>query len=303
MNPNEQLQQYKATRYLRNAKDEALVKRLEDIGLNLWSTDRDGNVISPRDQAHRATLLKLYIDTLHEQHLRNPANLDFNEADLRKKMSDGYNPPKLRNPVDFEPTCLAKFGKQKYILDAFNKGILRISPAQSYQDPSLNSAQKDDELRHHVQTPDEQIKFSLLGLDKQGHQVELKVKPLELFRYMEVPNFYVWCCGLGYDARLFKEFDADAALIVKDINAFKQRFMDAVYTKLPSAVFASSEIGYYDPYTTHRSQLTPIFSKHLRYLYQNEYRFAWKPADSTDLKPFFVELGPLHDIATILELA
>lgn len=303
MNPEEQLQQYKATRYLRNAKDEALVKRLEDIGLNLWSTDRDGNVISTRDQAHRATLLKLYIDTLHEQHLRNPADLEFNEADLRRKMSEKYSPPKLKNPVDFEPTCLAKFTEKKYALDALNKGLLRIAPAQSYQDPSLNPAQKDDELSHHVQTPNEQIKFKLLGLDKQGHQVELQAKPLELFRYMEVPNFYVWCCGLGYDARLFKEFGADAALIVKDINAFTKRFIDAVHAQLPSAVFASGDIRYYDPYTAHRSQLIPIFSKHLRYLYQKEYRFAWKPEDSSDLKPFFVELGPLHDIATVLELA
>lgn len=211
--------------------------------------------------------------------------------------------PILKNPIDFEPRCLAKFGQRKYILESFNKGILRIAPAQSYQDPSLNSAQKDDELRHHVQTPNEKIKFKLYGLDEHGGEIELQAKPLELFRYMEVPNFYVWCCGLGYDARLFTEFNADAALIVKDITAFRKRFTDAVRAQLPLAAFESREIEYYDPYNSHRSQLTPVFSKHIRYLYQNEYRFAWRPEDPSDLKPFFIELGPLHDIATVLELA
>lgn len=45
---------------------------------------------------------------------------------------------------------------------------------------------------------------------------------------MNVPNFYVWCCGLGYDARLFSDFEADAALVVKDKAAFEERFSRAM---------------------------------------------------------------------------
>lgn len=61
-------------------------------------------------------------------------------------------------------------------------------------------------------------------------------------------------------------------------------------------------LGYYDPYTT--PQIVPIFNKNFRYLYQNEYRFAWTvPEGERSLKEFFVELGPLHDIAEFLELA
>lgn len=61
---------------------------------------------------------------------------------------------------------------------------------------------------------------------------------------------------------------------------------------------------YYDPYTVRRDQLTPMYSKNLRYLYQNEYRFIWTvPSGATDLPPFFVELGPLTDIAEFYELA
>ena len=303
MDPEKHLEHYKATRYLRHATDEALTERLDDIATNLWSTGRDGDLTPIRDQTHRATLLGLYIDTLHEQKLRNPADLEFSEAELRARVSAGYVAPKLKRPVDFEPTCLAKFSKRRFIFDAFDKGIIRVAPAQSYQDSSLNPAQKDDELSHHVRTPNEQIVFKMYGLDEHGRAIELHPKPLELFRYMEVPNFYVWCCGLGYDARLFKEFNADAALIVKYIGAFTKRFSDAVRAQLPTAAFESGGIGYYDPYNTRHEQLIPGFSKHLRYRYQNEHRFVWKVENPAELTPFFVELGPLHDIATVLELA
>ncbi|HMM44087.1 MAG TPA: hypothetical protein PKE41_00460, partial [Candidatus Macondimonas sp.] len=46
-----------------------------------------------------------------------------------------------------------------------------------------------------------------------------------------------------------------------------------------------------------------FLSKNIRYLYQNEYRFAWTMPEDSMLAPFFVELGPLDDIAEIFELA
>jgi hypothetical protein len=55
-------------------------------------------------------------------------------------------------------------------------------------------------------------------------------------------------------------------------------------------------------YNIRRDQLVPIFSKNFRYLYQNEYRFAWIVTAEDALKPFLVELGPLNDIAEMLEL-
>ena len=61
-------------------------------------------------------------------------------------------------------------------------------------------------------------------------------------------------------------------------------------------------LSYYDPYTVRREQLVSI-SKHFRYLYQNECRFAWTVSDGEPLKPFFVELGALYEIAELLELA
>lgn len=162
----------------------------------------------------------------------------------------------------------------------------------------------DEELQHHVRTPNERIAMKLYGKHSpDGPEIEITPQWGDLFRYLQVPNFYVWCCGLGYDARLFKEFEADAALIIIDQKAFADRLSRAVSEQQPNGRFEHGGIGYYDPYTTQRSQMVPAFSKNFKYLYQNEYRYVWWMPEGEMLNPFFVELGSLEDIATIVELA
>jgi hypothetical protein len=118
-----------------------------------------------------------------------------------------------------------------------------------------------------------------------------------------VPDFYVWCCVLGYDARLFSDF-GDAVLVIRDKDAFRARLSAAVAREVPNASLTDGPLCYYDPYTDRREQLDPIFNKPFRFLYQNEYRFAWTVSGrATPLSHFFVELGSLDDVAEFLELA
>lgn len=296
-------QAYETTRYLRNADDDALKERLKVIASNLWSTDHNGNVIATRHPDHRRRLLVLYCDVLFEQNIRAPVDLQFDEGQLRAQSSVGFVPPKLKAPITFGSQCLAKFGKRAHIVSSLKEGRIRVAAASAYNDTSLNAAQMDEELRHHVRTSNHHIEMKIYGkyaLD--GPEVEIIPEWGELFLYQRVPDFYVWCCGLGYDARLFKEFEADAALIVTDQNAFADRFSSAVEKQKPKARFEHRRMGYYDPYTTQRNQLLPAFSKNIKYLYQNEYRFVWWIPESDVLEPFFVELGSIEDIATIVEL-
>jgi hypothetical protein len=103
---------------------------------------------------------------------------------------------------------------------------------------------------------------------------------------------------------MFSEFSADAALIIQDRDKFKERLKAAVSQQQPAALeMQSGPLKYYDPYTVERNELIPIFSKNLSYWYQNEFRFAWKAEESEKLAPFFVDVGSLADIATLLEIA
>lgn len=228
---------------------------------------------------------------------------EFNERELRETASASYTPPRLRTPFTGSPSCFAKFGKRAHMRDAFEKGTLCIAPAAAYNDPSLNAAQADNELEHSSVTPNEHLKCRLFGLNAAGEEVEIPAQQKELFRYMLVRNFYVWCCSAGYDTRLFHDFEADAMLVVHDKEAFRARLSAAVEKQLPAAKGIEVPLKYYDPYTTRREQLTPIFNKNIRYLCQNEYRFAWTMPEDSTLASFFVELGPLDDIAECLELA
>ncbi|PDQ22396.1 hypothetical protein CN311_03700 [Mesorhizobium sanjuanii] len=247
----------------------------------------------------------MYIETLFEQKLRHPtSDLRFDEGQLRASSSKGFLPPRLKSQITFGPQCLAKFGKWQHMISALKQGRIRVAPASAYNDPSLNAAQKDEELQHHVRTPNERIDMKLYGrYAPDGEEVEITPQWGELIRYMQVTNFFVWCCGLGYDSRLFGEFQAEAALIVLDQSDFVDRFARAVANQKPNVRFEHRGIGYYDPYTTRRDQLTPAFSKNLKYLYQNEYRFVWWMPEGETFDPFFVELGSIEDIATIVELA
>src|ERR1035437_72748 len=296
--------QYENSRYLREVHDDLLQRRFDDLTSNLWSTDPAGNVIQMRNPAVRGDLLRLIYHVMLEQmgRAKMPSRA-FDERALREASAARYKPPRLITPFAGSADCLTKFGKREHIANAFNKGILRIAPASSYNDPSLNPAQVDKELEHAAVTPNEHLMVKFYTRDADGKDVEMPVQLKALFRYMTVPDFYVWCCGLGYDARLFHEFQAEAALVISDKDAFRARLFAAVAKVLPKGNMADRALRYYDPYTVRREQLVPIFSKHFRYLYQNEYRFAWTVPEGEPLKPFFVELGPLHKIAEFLELA
>lgn len=229
--------------------------------------------------------------------------ISFDEEALRRAASVAYQPPKLMTPFVGSPSGFAKFGKRQHIRRTLEEGVLRVAPAISFNDPSLNNAQRDDELLHWAVTPNEALVMRLIGLDEHGNEVEVPVEKGELFRGMSVPDFYVWCCGFGYDARLFHEFQAEAVIVIRNMDEFRSRFSAAMQRVLPGSTMKYGPLSYYDPYITRREQLTPIFSKNFRYLHQNEYRFAWLPSNgqqTTD--PLFPALGPLSDIAEYYEV-
>jgi hypothetical protein len=297
--------EYERNRYLQNAPHEFLDERLKGISANLWSTDKDGNVTQPRRPDVRHSLLGLAHHIILEKLERGlPTPWIFDEKALRDAGVGSYVPPKLTSPFIGGVSGFARYGKRDHIKASFERGVFQIAAASSLLNPSLNPAQADHELEHAVVTPNDHLLMRLYGKDAAGNEVEIPHTPLQLFRYMQVPDFYVWCCGLSYDARMFHDFEAEALLMIRDKDAFTARFIAAVMAAKPALAPRHGPCVYYDPYKVRREQLTPMYSKNLRYLYQNEYRFIWTvPPGTTDLPTFLVELGPLADIAEFYELA
>jgi hypothetical protein len=135
-----------------------------------------------------------------------------------------------------------------------------------------------------------------------GPEEEIPVQRLQLFRYMDVPPFYVLCLSSRFDFRMFHDFEADAALVIHDRAEFVRRLNLA----MSSAVDAKpvlTPVQYYDSYQVRREELIPGFSKHLRYAYQNEVRMIWEPKSGTTPTAVFVGAGPLEDIAELVRTA
>ena len=297
---------YSRRRYLEKAALGLLDNREKDLRANTWTTNSDGNVRAILDPARREFFFTKIVELDVERTLRAGSKVfQFDEAAIRRLASRGYNAIRLRTPPSLPVLpFLVRYSKESYIKDALSNGVIRISPASAYADPSLNSAQYDEELRHFSVTPHEHLVMRLYGtVTPGGPEREIPHKPLELFRFMDVPNFYVLCCAAGFDYRMFNDFEADSALIIHGKDEFIRRIGDAVAKEHPSE-FSHDLVRYYDSYgITSPGQLIPAFSKHFRYAYQDEYRLVWKPSSGRQLEPFFINIGPMNDIAAMVELA
>jgi hypothetical protein len=298
--------QYGVNRYLAKAAPEWLDIREKNLHANIWTTYNDGRVRGITDPVRREFFFTKIIELEAERQFRTGphGNIQFNEAAIMALASRGYTPISPRTPPRL-PTSpfIVRYSKERYIKDALSNGVIKIHPASGYNDASLNSAQHDDELRHSAVTPHERLRFELRGtIVPGGPEITLPHQPLELFRFMEVPNFYVLCCAASFDCRMFNDFRADAALIVHGKEEFVKRVGDAVARQVPST-FSHQKVRYYDPYEiAHSSELIPAFSKNFMYAYQDEYRLVWKPSSGTEMKPFFINIGPMHDVAAMVEV-
>src|SRR5262249_43217451 len=135
----------------------------------------------------------------------------------------------------FEPgKYLFKFGKHEHLKNALENGTIRLAPASSYSDPSLNYAIHDDELRFAVQTPakDKWIQ----GVDEQTLKpVGDRIKVLVNISFTRtVPtDYYVYCLSALFSLRAFDDFEADACLVIKQPKQFIERVLLGGFAKLP----------------------------------------------------------------------
>jgi hypothetical protein len=199
---------------------------------------------------------------------------------------------------------LARLGQKAHLIEAIEKGRIRIAPAASYDDPSLNPAKRDDEL-------------SVYATHSGESAVIHKVDPLtgELGERITVigdisygrrasTNYYVLCLADAYEPRLLDDFGADALLLIHNVERFLIRLERAVKRARPDLKMLADRVTYFDPYRIRPDDMHPHLFKHFRFAYQHEYRVLWISDDiPMDASPFFVELGTLRDIATLRVLS
>lgn len=289
---------YQNKRYLMTASDENIESRLESLANNLWTTNLNGEII-PSSYANK--LFKLYQDTVIEKHLRtNDILILPTISEIIQKGSNSYTKPQLDRVIDFDISqCFVRFSKKEYILDAYQKGRFKIHPASKYAESDMNHAQYDNELQNVTVFTGQQLKAELF--DENGNKIPVKFN--ELFNLRRSDNFYTLCFASKFDRRLFDGFEADSALVIHDKKKFLYRMMVSMCIQQPQLNGIADNVKYYDPYNPpDLRDIKPVLCKDFSYLYQSEFRPVWEYQRPTTMGPFFLEVGSLSDISTIVNL-
>lgn len=163
---------------------------------------------------------------------------------------------------------LIKFGKSSFLKEY----SLKISLASTFSDPSLNIAQMDDELKAMYSPHPRDIQITTLD----GRTVE-GILGVELTMEAQ-SDYYVFCTAFKFDVRLFGDFEADACLFIYDSEIFSNQLYEKVKAKTEIIDHGDKPVIYSDPIRPkHEKSSTVEFHKHIKYLYQNEYRHVFIP--------------------------
>jgi hypothetical protein len=239
--------------------------------------------------------LRMETDAWEEMRLRGymplPA-LDTKRLQIAKRLSDDVwcqRPDWIANSrlsLDKyeQPRMLFRFSETRWNKEFIELGRVRVSPASKYNDTAAINAVKDDELR----------------LEWYDGRLTQQV--------LEVNDYFCLCLSSEYDYRLFSDFHSDSCVAIKDPAAFSERLQAAIlqhnkeYPGSRIAQLIQSPIVYVDPFilVPPEEAVEVQFCKHFRFAYQTEFRFVLIPADGRQLKPVFLNLGPIADIAEIV---
>lgn len=315
MTPNEQVNlprheqwrlEYRRRPYLAEASDSALDQRFKDVINNLATLTYEGKVgilpIGP-EGIPWMILFTHILEEYERRKLNYPSGEDMpfpkpTATDLPKSVAALE---KIQMP--HRGQALVKLGKRNHMQELYEIGKIRISPAASYSDPSLNFAMRDDELKIEQITPGSEVTLTYQD-QRSGEQRTTKPIGEVIYTNSLATNYFVYCMSHTLSYRLFDDFEADSCVIIREPEVFGSRFLEVVKTHLPDWLDWNQEVEYIDPYLHRKEEIDLVFSKHFRYWYQQEYRFSWLPGTGaqTNLEAFFVELGSLKEISEFVSL-
>lgn len=290
--------------YLLGTTDERLAARFRDIFVN--QTELGDNaligVLSPdtSDFTRKFThLLEEYAARGGEPPAaviaaaRAPLLRYFeNGPPIAVKIFDGYQTP----PRPF----VVKYGRREFLEPMLHQGRIRICPASYYNDDAHNAAVRDDEISRVFCFPtyEERLK-GMEHVPIQSHRIPIEDDDIVLPVMMKDYFLLSLCDDIYY--RMPTDFDADAALIIRDPDRFVQRVISAFLLHRPRWEPVFGPVTYYDPYRDYFAFRTPEMAKPFGYAYQREYRIAFRSRQliTTTLEPEFLEIGSMTDFAEL----
>lgn len=222
-------------------------------------------------------LMRLFTHVLQELANRNEFFTKgfMTNAAVPKSMTDkSKRLLEVKDLAEKKKPHLFKFGKKAYLKDL----CLQISLASSFNDPSLNVAQMDDEMKLVFYPPLHEIKLTHMD----GKPIS-GIKSVELSLQID-RDYYIFCSAHTFDYRLFGDFDADCCLFIYDSFRFSDDLIKELSKQIELEDYAYKSVSYIDPVKPTESERPQIeFHKHIKYFYQNEFRHIFIPKASEGL--------------------
>jgi hypothetical protein len=196
---------------------------------------------------------------------------------------------------------LVKYGKRQFLEPMLHSGDMRLANAGLYNDMALLDAVRDDETSRTFFIPT--YRERLAGethLDFHGHRIEFHDDDIVLPLVFDDYYLFSLCESIHY--RMPTDFDADAAIIIRDPIRFKQRLISTFLARFPDWVPMEGAVTYYDPYRDYSRFSVPEMAKHFGYAYQKEARVAFRPRrkPSMSLEPLVLSIGSMTDYADMV---
>lgn len=298
---------YLAYPYLIGTPEERVAARFRDIFINqteLGSNAKIGMLPVDSDQSFMAKFTHMLEecgaryggvpDASVIQEARKPLLRYFENGDpIAVRIFDCYTAP--ASPF------LVKYGRREFLEPMLREGRIRICPASYYNNDGFLDAIRDDEVTRYFYIPTfrERLK-GIHFMDFQGHRIEFGNDDIVL--PVQMPDYYLLslCNDIYY--RMPTDFDADAALVIRDPGRFTQAVISNFLARWPDWSPQDGPVTYYDPYLDYSKVRTPEMSKHFGYSYQREVRVAMlaRRRPTMDLQPEFLTIGPMTEYAELL---
>jgi hypothetical protein len=189
------------------------------------------------------------------------------------------------------PQKLYRYSSAKWLERSLELGEFRLRPATDYRDLVTDTARKDDELVRIQSTDGRHVKITQIETGKDI----IPIGPIT-YRSELHTNYLVLFFSTIWDPRLFNEFsDTNACLVIHEVDEFCERIHAAAEVQLTGWVGIDGAATY-----GVRSPLGAVFSKQLKFLQQQEWRFAWLPVWSMKtLEPTVLKIGNIEALAEI----
>ncbi|HEE8948969.1 TPA: hypothetical protein QH699_000625 [Providencia rettgeri] len=291
--------EYHRNRYMKFFSIDELSDRIKYLMENLVTLTVEGKIgfaditVSPWNE-----LIIKYTHTLEELAIRKkePKDNFLAESVIPKPMLHASKRLKEINKLAaIRQPHLIKFGKKEYLKE-FN---FKISLASSFSNPSLNIAQMDDEMKAVFQINPAEIKIT----DMKGNIMNpIGVINLE---YEIDRDYYLFCSSAEFDIRMFGNFEADSCLFIYNSQRFSDELVSGVGNFIGIEDFGYKKVKYVDPILTKLRDEEPEpvveFHKHIKYLYQKEYRHVIIPQKvSPKPKDIFLTLESVQEYSELI---